>query len=527
MKLRQHIHLLPTALSVLLLLLCVPVSAQTVGWRLPLTNYSSIVRFGPDLFQVEQGGNVGLIHSDGTEVVPVKASKIGGFYDGLALVTVDEGANRSRILGVLDTDGRYTPFSQPFYTLSGQEFFSEGLLSVMDGNEKKGYIDATGARRCGFDHDYSRIKPFTGGFAAVSVKGTNKYYLINRQGVPLSITLPDELMGHTILYTYNPVRGKVLYYDDYAKCCKYDIESHRSERWKELDDPKKLPPSDYLFRPQEVLKMLNEKVLDKAPFTTLPDGRKGLEPYMQNGKYGFVANGETVLPCQLDSATAFEDGLSVVSLNGRLGILSYYEGQQGFELTTPQAQLDFDGGSSVVCQFLLQVPQAWKGKPVSVTLLDKDSHGEVSHTGDNGQFAFQLTPEHSVQKSYEVSVASEGLQLWTGELNYTLKKKAVGLSIGSLVLDADITNLDYQVPGSFVIYNPNEDEVTADISFTHSKMVKSVGGYPHTVTLKSGERRKIDFYIVTTNSRGNWRHTIGVSSSKGGSATVTAEVKTI
>lgn len=527
MKRNQNTYNLLAAFILMLTMLPKPLTAQTVGWRLPLTNYSHIERFGPDLYKVEQGDKVGLIHSDGSVVVPVEASAIGGFFNQIALVTVQESSSRHRILGLLFSDGKYTPFEQPYYTLSGQEFFSNGLLSVMDAEEKKGYIDETGKPRCGFDRDYDRVKPFTEGYAAVREKGRMRYYLIDKQGVPLSIVLPEDLTGHVVDNAYNPVQGKVLYYDDYEKCCKFDISTGKSERLKKLDGFDNMPKTDYLFRPQIVVKQLGEQVLTKPVFSHLPSGQLGLQPTTQNGKVGFVANGQVVLPCQLDSATPFEDDLSVVSLNGRLGILRYISGQQGFELTTPQAQIDFDGGSSVACQFLLQVPQAWNGKPVSVTLTDKDTRDPMAHSGENGQFAFQLTPERSVKKSYDVSVVSEGLLLWTGELSYTLKKKNVGLSVASLVLDHNITNQDYQVPGSFVIYNPNEEDMTADISFTHSNLIREVGGYPKSIMVKSGERRKVDFYIVTTNRRGTWKHTIGVSTSKGGSTTLTTEVETL
>ena len=223
----------------------------------------------------------------------------------------------------------------------------------------------------------------------------------------------------------------------------------------------------------------------------------------------------------------FEDDLSIVSLGGKWGILKYYSQQQDFSLSTPQAYIDFDGGSIVSCQFELQVPTAWNGKQMNVTLNDKDTKDMVSHTNNAGLYTFQLKPEHSTQKSYDVTVASEGLLLWTGELSYTLKKKAVGLEINSLVLDHNVTDPNYRVPGSFTIYNPNENEVTADISFTHSSMIREVGGYPKSVTLKSGERRRVEFYIETTNRRGDWKHTIGVSSSKGGVTSLTMEVKTL
>ena len=526
MRRRHRQHRPSLLLAVLLTILPLTAEAQTVGWRLPPAGYSSIVRFGHDLYKVEQAGKVGLIHSDGTVVVPVEATAIGNFYENRALVTRDEGSDRHRILGVMTSQGRYTAFTDAYYTLSGQEFFSEGLLSVTDANGKKGYIDEDGKKRCGFNRDYNRIKPFTEGYAAVRENGAMKYYLIDRQGVPLTIVLTEEQIGRTVANVYNPVQGKVLYYDDYGKCCKFDLESRKSERVKQLDGQKNMPSTDYLFRPQTVLKSVGMPVLTAAPLSTLPPGEAGLEPLNQNGKYGFAANGKTVLPCQLDSATPFEDGLSIVSMGGRWGILTYYGGEQHFELTTPQAQLDFDGGSSVDCQFALKVPQAWSDKPVSITLTDRDSHDTLIPTGNNGLFAFQLTPEHSVQKAYEVSVASEGLQLWTSELTYTLRKKAVGLYISQLTLESKVADHHYKVPGSFVVYNPNEGEVTADISFKHNNLSREINDYPHTITLKSGERRRVTFSLVTINRRGQWKHAIEVSTSEGGHASLTAEVET-
>ena len=264
------------AMALVMAMMPLTLLAQTVGWELAPTDYASIVRFGPNLYQVKQKGKVGLIHSDGTEVVPVKASSIGGFHENLALVTLDESKENHRILGVLNAKGIYTPFAQSYYTLNGQEFYSDGVLSVMDGNGKKGYIDEVGNVVCGFDKKYELIKPFTDGYAAVW-DGSSSFSLINKNGRNYPLTLPEDMVGRTISYVYNPIGGKVLFFDDYGKCYKYSLPEKRCEK---LDIKKANPPlpTDYLFRPKMVLENIDEQVLTAAPFTKLPAGKIGISP---------------------------------------------------------------------------------------------------------------------------------------------------------------------------------------------------------------------------------------------------------
>lgn len=494
------------------------VVGQTVAWELSPSDYSAITRFGKNLYQVEQGGKWGLIRADGTIVVPVEADDISKFYDHLALVTVNEAEGRNRIMGVLADDGTYTPFAKVYYTLSGQEFFSEGLISVQNAKGKKGYVNKTGDAVCGFDKTYYRIKPFTEGYAAVSVK-RGYFYLIDKHGEKKQMQLPDDQVGGSIGYVYNAWQGKTLLIDTYNNFYKYDLNTGDCVKLgKEL---KEYDATDFLFRPVTLT-----GCSDTAPFVPLPDGEKGLSPTKQGGKYGFEDNGKLVLPCQLTSATPFEDGLSIVELNGKKGILRYYGGQADFSVNAQQSQIEFDAGSTVSCKFALQVPSVWSGKQVEVTLTERGVGDGFAPAWDGNQYAVQLSPVKSVQKDYTVVVSAEGLQLWSGNLAYTLKKKVVGLTIGSLALDGDITDIDGKLNGSFVIYNPNEEEVVTSIGFTHSSMIAEVGGYPQTLKLGAGERKTVSFYLATVKKQGKWEHTISVSSSKGGSASLTAEIET-
>ena len=507
--------------------LCLPhhATAQTVTWQLPPTaDYKEMVRFGPQLYQVTSNdGKVGLIRPDGTVVVPAKADNIGHFYEGMALVTLDESTSRHQILGVLTEGGAYIPFKEKYYTLSGQEFYSDGLLSAENAKGKKGYIDMSGMPICLFDRDYYRIKPFTDGYAAISDKGTT-FYLINKNGRRQNLMLPSTGTGHKLLKVYNPVQGKALALDDYKKCYKFNLASGECEDMNKKVE--KEPSTDYLFRPLEVIEAVGMELFKTAPYTQLPEGTKGLRPKKTDGGYGFEEDGHIVLPGQLSSATPFEDDLSIVTVGGRMGLLRYHMDKKQFSVRTSQKLYHFDAGDDVACGFVLDVPQAWGGKPLSVTLTDTEG-GEDMHpqSGVEG-YTIHLQPKHSGKKEYTISVVGDGLHLWTDKLAFQLKRNPVPIQLSGLRLDDNMTDSKYRVTGSFTIYNPNEDEVETELSFTHSEQVTSVGGFPQKLTLKPEEQRRVTFYIVTSNKRGTWDHTVTITSSKGGSATVTKEIET-
>lgn len=101
--------------------------AQTVVWQMPLTNYSNVTRVAPNLYKVTRQEKVGLIHSDGYVVVSLFDSRIGDFYEHKALLTATDNQK-----GCLTDERKYYPFTNKYYTLSGQEFFSDDLLSVSD-----------------------------------------------------------------------------------------------------------------------------------------------------------------------------------------------------------------------------------------------------------------------------------------------------------------------------------------------------------------------------------------------------------
>ena len=59
---------------------CHEAISQTVSWQMAPRSYDAITRIGKDLFKVEKDGKCGLIKSDGSMVLDLKADKIGSAF---------------------------------------------------------------------------------------------------------------------------------------------------------------------------------------------------------------------------------------------------------------------------------------------------------------------------------------------------------------------------------------------------------------------------------------------------------------
>ena len=57
----------------------------------------------------------------------------------------------------------YYGYATKYYTLNGQKFFSDGLISVADENGKLGYIDEKGNQIVGFDGKYRHQRRYRRG----------------------------------------------------------------------------------------------------------------------------------------------------------------------------------------------------------------------------------------------------------------------------------------------------------------------------------------------------------------------------
>lgn len=397
-------------------------NSQTVIWQMRPTDYNKIERINSNLFKVVRNGKIGLINADGTMVAPAVNDNISDYYEHKAIVISSDG-HGERITGCLTDNGSYYGYTTKYYTLNGQKFFSDGLISVADENGKLGYIDERGNQIVGFDGKYSRIKPFTEGHAAVMKN--KKYVLINKDGDEVRFVY-SKGVGAAIAGCTNVCNGKAYVYDEYGGNDRsYFIYDAVRKSDLEKTGRVKNTTMDYLYCYQSISGRTKDVPYEKMkPYS----GMKGLAATQVSGMYGYGTGGSAIVPYQFSSASQFEDGLAIVSINGQMGILKYVDGAS-FDVTVPMVKHDFYAGNSVSCSFNLSIPSIWQGKNINVTLKDI-SGSAISTTNTAGTYSFSVKPSASGQIEYSVVVNGEGLRLYESKINYTFNKRERCITCG-------------------------------------------------------------------------------------------------
>ena len=367
------------------LLLPIVLKAQTATWKMQPQKFTRMGQRGKDLFEVERNGKIGLIRSDGTPVEQTIADHISDFYEHKALLICNETHGKC-ILGVLSDDGIYTPFKQRYYTLTGQDFFSDGLLTVEDEQGRKGYVDENGVEVLGFDNRFDRIKPFTEGYAAVFKN--KKFDLINKSGqkIALRFETVGDIAGGTNIY-----QGKAYLYDSNGRFYTYDVQ--RGGYCQSYKMPSKDYSLDYLSR-----------------FACIT-GQKKSVPFATStyqGTPGPVLSQFTSEP--------FVDGLAIVTRGDKIGILQYEEGS--FAVSTPKQRVDFEEGKTAECSFALQVPTCWQQRNYTVTLRNEQDT-ELPITSSTGVTrTFKVKPTAG-KHTFSIEVNGEDLHLY--QSSFTLQ----------------------------------------------------------------------------------------------------------
>lgn len=400
-----------TFLSTLFAFFTICGNSQTVVWQMPPTDYNQIERISSTLFKVVRNGKIGLINADGTMVAPVVNDNISDCYEHKALITSNDG-HGERITGCLTDNGIYYGYTTKYYTLNGQKFFSDGLLSVADENGKLGYIDERGNQIVGFDGKYNRIKPFTESHAAVMKN--KKYILINKDGDEMRFVYSNG-SGPAILGCTNVYNGKSYVYDEYGG--RYIYDALRKSGLEKTGRVKNTA-MDYLYCYQSVSGRTRE-----IPFKKMKPylGIKGLTASQSNGMYGYMSGGSTIVPYQFSSASQFEDGIAIVRINGQIGILKFVDGSS-FDVTVPTNKYDFYAGSTVSCSFILSIPSIWQGKDIEVKLTDING-GLISTVASSGTYTFSVKPSVSGQLEYSVAVYGDGICLYESKIDYTFNRR--------------------------------------------------------------------------------------------------------
>lgn len=392
---------------ILLSFVCLSTIAQTIVWQMPLSQYDNLEYWGMNLWLASKNGKIGLIKADGSIVVPIENSNISDFYEHKALLTTND-SHGERIMGVLTDMGQYHQFNKKCYTLTGQKFFSDGLLSVSDENGSLGYVDESGNPIIGFNGKYDRIKPFTEGYAAVFKN--RKYHLIDKEGLAVRFLFNGvgEVYGGTNVY-----KGLAYVWDTDGKYYTYDTQKRGACKSTKVSGAQQ--GFDYLYRFMSISQKTKEVPYVKVNKNTT----KGISPNIENGLYGYKIGEQEIIPCQFQNATTFENGYAIVTLNGQKGIIKYIH-DESFDASNPISSYNYYEGNSISCSFKVTIPSAWQGKGIDITLKDGNQSINIQQNGYS--FNFQVKP-NTKSKQYSLEIESNGLRLYRTNLTYVFNKK--------------------------------------------------------------------------------------------------------
>lgn len=401
--------------------------AQSVEWNLSPEDYTDIQCIGKHIYKATNKEGEKTIMAnlvDGKFMSKAKCDDITPFYKNWALMLKYE-EKKKRVIGCIAADGICNLFEKPFYTLTGQEFYSEGLLTVENSHGEKVYIDYMGNEKIGTGKNYSRIKPFSEGFAVVFVNNNKESYYINKDGQ--SPQIRSSLLNNVTLgQVTNFYQGKALMMGkskDYFIC---DINGEGEKLSQKPDDIAK--SFDYLYR----YVFNGEDVLKTPPYDHDYKGEENtiVKPIVEGkgnkSRYGYVlANGNTtVIPCQFLFAGPFVDGFAIVKMiDGKCGILQYSsESVTQFSVMPVQKTIQYDKPFEVVsCSFMVS-PAQWHGHSIQAELAD--SKDMLVTTNGNGRFSFSFSPDgkHS-KETFNINLLSDGIILGSCPIIIEFQKK--------------------------------------------------------------------------------------------------------
>lgn len=399
MKLRMNIR------KLLMLLACsvtTVAGAQTVVWAMKPELCSDCTYLGKGLFKMVKDGKVGLVNSSGHVLAACEYDNLTSFYENKALLT-QSTSKGERVAGCVTENGTYHAFANNYYTLQGQNFYADGLLSVANAQGRVGYVDVAGNEVVGFDGKYDRIKPFCEGYAAVFKN--KKYSLINKNGEAVRFYFNDvgELYGGTNVYN-----NEVYVWDTEGVFYVYNTQKGgacKKVKFTSLDRS-----FDYLYR----LNALTHKGRERVTTSVLDVGHKGLSPMQQKGLYGYVTADHVVLPPQFQWATPFVDGYAIVKKGGKIGILRYVDNQH-IAPVVPTTPIKYYAPSAT-CEIAVSIPEAWAYKQVQLLVTD-DKGAAVKFAAKETGFTFDFAPRQA-KHTFNATIECEGLELYKGQITY-------------------------------------------------------------------------------------------------------------
>lgn len=491
------------------------IHAQVVTWSVKPGAYSKIEPCWENLYFVYDGSNnVGVINGEGGIIVPLYASRITGFYGGLALV-LKADVGQERILGILSSDGVYSKIEGTYYTIPYQEFFSEGLLTVLSQSGQAGYMNVNGVVVRSFNTTF--VSPFSEGYAVV---GENEEYsIIDKRFNVLSIMLGSVSQVYGGSNVYN---GIATVWDGNGKFYSFDVNRGTCNK---TSKPGTLD-YDYMYCFSAI-----SKRSANVPYEQPKRFMLSMSAILEDGKYGYADNnGKIILPCQMDFAENFYGEHAIVKTNGKYGLLSLHKTNETF-FATPRAEIKYrrSAGKRLAHKFSIMVPSLWSAGNLVVRVKD-ESGMPIDVTNNDGMCEFRSDGGIGTKK-YDVEIDGDGLKLWKGELAYNYKVesepvivhepidrpignfKPLTVTIKASNTQADKNNRCYV---KATVSNPNADAITATVTIIGTNLLEAVS---KRITVPAHGTKDISTYFIVKKAVSGQKVT--VSTSAGGTASLT------
>ena len=483
--------------------------AQLITWAVKPGVYTKIEPCWGDMYFAYKGNTIGVINGDGSVIVAPEANRITGFYGELALVLKSDGG-QERILGILSTDGSYSKVDGTYFTIPYQEFFSEGLLTVTTPRGQAGYMNGNGVIVKNFNVSF--ISPFSEGYAVV---GENEdYSIIDKRFNTLSIQLGtvSQVYGGSNVY-----KGVAVVWDGNGKFYNFDVNRGTC---KKISEPSSLD-YDYMYCFSAITKRP-----EKVPYEDPQRSSISLPVTEEGGKYGYVSNETTILPCQFEYAEDFHGKSAIAKVGGKYALLSLHNTNDTFNAkANSDIKYRKSSGKDLVHQFGITLPTLWNDDNVTVRLKDDD--GTLVNISNNGNsYEFKANGGNGTKK-YNVEIDGDGMLLWQGEIayNYTIvpdppktdEEKKVGFKPLTVTLKAANTQADKnnRCYVKATISNPNSEAITATVSMTGSNLLEAVS---QRITIPAYESKDVSTYFIVKKATSGQKVT--VSTTAGGKATL-------
>lgn len=457
------------------------VLAQSVEW-LVSPEYSEIKYFGPQMYKVTKDGKVGIITTSGTTLLRPEYDAINLFFEGRA-VFVNRTPKGWMIKGVLTEDGDVYFAKREYYLLTDYMFYSEGFLTVSDGNGRYGYLD----EKCqpAFDFTNDEVRPFSEGFAAVGNEDT--FHWINTSGEQI---LPRLKNGGTPYGGTNFYDGKAYLWDEDGVFFLLGGDGRTTKiQGQDLI-------VDYLYR---VGTNKGEKVEYSKYEQTFSNQ---WQPEERNGRWTLIStSGKLVSPFQYDEITRFSNGTAVAGYDGKLGLIHMVDDNSTFSTHVNKNSFIFTEGAACKCEFQLSVPEKWRGQPITVVLKDPDTGNQLSieNKGRNN-YSFSYKPNSSSSqenKDFRVEVKNNGIQLWQGQESFTFVQRTK-LSSSIRVNNADANSSDRCLVTA-TIKNPSSIDVTTTVTLSGGGNKARFENKTVTLTIPAHSSRSITSNFLVKN----------------------------